>query len=75
MNGYSNRETWATVLVLMNTEVLYNQLQAGGNPIRVLAWGLNRVDINTGEPWVDRESLGDMSQVNWNEVSEALNNV
>lgn len=63
--GWTNRETWATVFVINNTEELYlfTRDKSATALESVLGSGL----LNPEEV----ESIGDLSKVNWSEVAEA----
>lgn len=76
-NGYSNRETWATVLQISNTKSLYDTNY--GQPSDVLkmrfyqtAKQYNYRPDSIKEDWANALSdIGDLSKVNWDEVAEA----
>lgn len=78
MNGYTNRETWATVLHISNNETLYYCI----NPLKFDYFGPALVFqirdtlyqyFNKGELVEMLEDIGDISKVNWREVAEAVN--
>lgn len=75
-NGWTNRETWATVLHLTNTDYMYEDCK-GLSPSKLYSyvWQIFRaVEYNRIRPLVAMvEDIGDLNKVNWQEVADALN--